>query len=256
MALKFKYAAKEQVPAEHAAFYVERDGAFVLDAEGAVDKSRVDEFRTNNLTLKKQLDDLAKRYEGIDPDAVKTLLADKARLEDEKLIKDGEVEKLVEKRTKAILTDMEKRLQTAEQAASSLSGQLLEKEIDRNIVEAATKLGLRASAIPDIKARARSVFKISGGAIAAVDADGKNPVYGKDGVTPLTFDEWVSRQVVDAPHLFESSAGGGAVGNGSGGVGNRSGKNPFQRGPDWNLTEQMRIQKTDPQLATRLKGAA
>ena len=256
MALKFKYAAKEQVPAEHAAFYVERDGAFVLDAEGAVDKSKVDEFRGNNVALKKQLDELAKRYEGIDPDAVKTLLAEKARLEDEKLVKDGEVEKLVEKRTKAILADMEKRLQTAEQASSSLSGQLLEKEIDRNIVESATKLGLRASAIPDIKARARGVFKISGGAVAAVDADGKSPVYGKDGVTPLTFDEWVSRQVVEAPHLFESSAGGGAVGNGSGGVGGGSAKNPFRRGPDWNLTEQMRIQKTDPRLADRLRSAA
>ena len=54
MPLKFKYQSKEQVPAEHAAFYVERDGAFVLDAEGAVDKSRVDEFRTNNVTLKNQ----------------------------------------------------------------------------------------------------------------------------------------------------------------------------------------------------------
>ena len=256
MALKFKFASKEQIPAEHTALYVERDGAFVLDAEGAVDKSRVDEFRTNNLALKKQLDELAARYEGIDPDAVKTLLADKARLEDEKLIKDGEVEKLVEKRTKAVLGEMEKRLQGAEQQASALSGQLLEKEIERNVVEAATKLGLRASAIPDIKARARSVFKISGGAVAAVEADGATPLYGKDGATPLTFDEWVARQVVDAPHLFESSAGGGAVGNGSGGVGNRSGKNPFRRGPDWNLTEQMRLQKTDPKVAERLRASA
>ena len=40
-ALKFRYKTKDEVPAEHAAFYVERDGAFVLDAEVAVDKSRV-----------------------------------------------------------------------------------------------------------------------------------------------------------------------------------------------------------------------
>src|SRR5438477_13042640 len=76
MALKFKYKSKDEVPAEHSALYVERDGAFVLDAEGAVDKARVDEFRTNNLALKKQLDDLAAKYEGIDPDAVKTVLAE------------------------------------------------------------------------------------------------------------------------------------------------------------------------------------
>ena len=47
MALKFKFKSKDEIPAEHAAFYVERDGAFVLDTEGAVDKSKVDEFRGN-----------------------------------------------------------------------------------------------------------------------------------------------------------------------------------------------------------------
>lgn len=54
MALKFKYKSKEEIPAEHLNFYVERDGAFVLDAEGAVEKSRVDEFRNNNVTLTKR----------------------------------------------------------------------------------------------------------------------------------------------------------------------------------------------------------
>jgi hypothetical protein len=216
----------------------------------------VDEFRTNNLALKNQLAEFAAKYDGIDPDAVKTLLAEKAKLEEEKLIKDGEVEKLVENRTKKILGEMEKRLQGAEQQASSLSAQLLEKEIERNVVEAATKIGLRASAIPDIKLRARSIFKISGGAVLAVDTDGKTPVYGRDGVTPLTFDEWVTRQAVEAPHLFESSAGGGAVGNGSGGVGKHAGKNPFRAGAEWNLTEQMKLQKADPNLAARLRASA
>lgn len=88
----------------------ERQGWFPLsgDAEGAVDKSKVDEFRSNNLALRKQLDDFAAKYEGIDPNSVKTLLAEKAKFEEQKLIKDGEVDKLVEKRTKAILSDMEK----------------------------------------------------------------------------------------------------------------------------------------------------
>jgi hypothetical protein len=255
MALKFKYQSKAEVPEVHAALYVERDGAFVLDAEGAVEKSKVDEFRTNNLALKNQLADLNAKFEGIDPDSVKTLLAEKAKLEEEKLIKDGEVEKLVENRTKKILGEMEKRVVSAEQSAATLSAQLLEKEIERNVVEAATKLGLRATAIPDIKLRARSVFKISGGAISAVESDGQTPVFGRDGVTPLTFDEWVSRQAVEAPHLFETSAGGGAVGHGSGGAGKHAGKNPFAQA-SWNLTEQMKLQKTDPSLAARLKASA
>jgi hypothetical protein len=70
----------------------------------------------------------------------------------------------------------------------------------------------------------------------------------------------VDAQVSEAPHLFESNAGGGAAGNASGGGAsgaraNGSLRNPFRR-ETWNLTEQMRIQKTDPSLAARLKAAA
>ena len=37
MALKFKFKSKDEIPAEHVSLDVERDGAFVLDAEGAVE---------------------------------------------------------------------------------------------------------------------------------------------------------------------------------------------------------------------------
>jgi hypothetical protein len=62
--------------------------------------------------------------------------------------------------------------------------------------------------------------------------------------------------VADAPHLFESNAGGGAAGNGSGGVAgaNRTVSNPFRK-ESWNVTEQMRLLKSDPGLAARLKAA-
>jgi hypothetical protein len=70
----------------------------------------------------------------------------------------------------------------------------------------------------------------------------------------MTLAEWIDTLVSDAPHLFESNVGSGAVGNGSGGVGVR--KNPFRRGADWNMTEQMKLLKTDPQLAAKLKAAA
>jgi hypothetical protein len=54
--------------------------------------------------------------------------------------------------------------------------------------------------------------------------------------------------------LFETSAGGGAASNGSGGAGGNR-RNPFRK-ETWNLTEQMKLQKADPQLAARLKAAA
>ena len=94
------------------------------------------------------------------------------------------------------------------------------------------------------------------GVPTAFEADGQTVRPGKDGVAPMTLEEWVDAQVSEAPHLFESNAGGGAAGNGSGGVGSKGPvKNPFKR-ETWNLTEQMKLQKSDPQLAARLKAAA
>jgi len=255
MPLKFKYKSKEEIPAEHLTFYVERDGAFVLDAEGAVEKYRVDEFRNNNVTLKKQLDELLKKFEGIDPDDARKLFEQRQKLEEGQLLKEGDVEKIVLARVKAAIEPIEKRAQAAEQSAVKVSERLADIEINRAAIVAGSKLGLRASAIPDLTLRARTVFRMVDGKAAAFDADGKTPLYGADGLTPLTLDEWAAKLVVEAPHLFEPNAGGGATGSGSGGAG-YSGKNPFKRGPDWNLTEQMKLTKRDPKLAERLKAAA
>jgi hypothetical protein len=95
----------------------------------------------------------------------------------------------------------------------------------------------------------------------AFEADGQAVKYGRDGVTPMTLEEWVDMQVSEAPHLFESNAGGGGggatsqYGNGSGGAGSKAVRNPFRK-ETWNLTEQMKLQKSDPALAARLRGAA
>ena len=40
MAIKFRAKSNEEIPSELQSLYVERDGAFVLDVEGAVDKAR------------------------------------------------------------------------------------------------------------------------------------------------------------------------------------------------------------------------
>ena len=136
----------------------------------------------------------------------------------------------------------------------NLSGQLTTIQIDQAVVGEATKRGLRPSALTDITARARSVFKLVDRAPRAFEADGQTVRYGRDGVTPMTLAEWVDALVSDAPHLFEANAGGGAAGSGGGVTGNRSVRNPFRK-ETWNVTEQMKIVRNDPQLAARL-GAA
>jgi hypothetical protein len=260
MALKLKYKTKDEVPAELQSIYVERDGEFALDVDGVVDKAKHDEFRNANVALKKELEDQKKRFEGIDPDEVRKLADEKRQLEESQQLKLGEVEKVLENRMKNAKAEWDKQFAAVNAERDSLNGRLTAIQIDQGVTTVATKKGLRPTAIPDITSRARNVFRLVNGAPTAFEADGKTVRVGKDGMTPMTLEEWVDSQVSDAPHLFESNSGGGAAGDASGGGGtsaraNRSVRNPFKR-ETWNVTEQMKLAKTDPQLAARLKAAA
>ena len=257
MALKFKIKSKGEIPAGLEAHYEERDGWWVLDAEGAADKSKLDEFRNTNVALLKERDELKVRFEGIDPDEVRKLATEKKRLEDEQRLKAGEFDKVLEGRLKSAKADWDKQLATVTSERDALNARLVSIQIDQAVVTEATKRGLRATAMQDITSRARSTFRLVNGVPQAFEADGQTLRLGKDGLTPMTLAEWIDTQVSDAPHLFESNAGGGAAGNASGGgaTARASVRKPFRK-ETWNLTEQMKLQKTDPQLAARLKAAA
>jgi hypothetical protein len=251
MSLKYKFATKQEIPAEHQAFYVERDGAWLLDADGVVSQTKLDEFRQNNITLTNQL----KRFEGIDPDAIRQLADDKRKLEEAAQIKAGEVDKVIESRVKAARAEWDKTHGVVVAERDTLTGRLTAIQIDQAVVTEATKRGLRPTALTDITARARVTFKLVNGVPQAFESDGQTVRMGKDGTSPMTLAEWVDALVSDAPHLFEANAGSGAAGSGPGGVGNRSVKNPFRK-ESFNLTEQMKLEKSDPKLAARLKAAA
>jgi len=257
MALKYKYAKREEIPAEVATLYVERDGAFHLDAEGVTDKAKADELRNHNVELRKQLEDLNARFSGIDPEAVKQLSAEKEKLEEEQRLKEGKYQEVLEARLKNAKAEWDKQMSAITGERDSLTSRLTAIQIDQGVITVATKRGLRPTAIPDITARARTVFKLVNGAPRAFEADGSTVRYGRDGVSPMTLEEWVDAQTSDAPHLFESNAGGGAAGNGGGAAAgsNRSVKNPFRK-DTWNFTEQMKLKKSDPALAERLQAAA
>jgi hypothetical protein len=251
MPIKYKYSNLKEIPAEDVRLYVERGGEWILDADVEVGKAKFEEFRANNIALAQQL----KRFEGIDPDAVRQLEVDKQRLEDEQRIKDGKFQEVLDTRLKTARADWEKQHGVVVAERDALHGRLTAIQIDQAVVNEATKRGLRPTAIQDITSRARMTFKLVDGVPQAFD--GEKVRTGKDGVSPMTLAEWVDGLVGDAPHLFEANAGSGAAGSGGGAASAsaRAPRNPFRK-ETWNLTEQMKIQKTDPALAARLKAAA
>jgi hypothetical protein len=250
MALKNKYASAGEVPAELKSYYVERDGAFFLDTER---NALVDELRQSNVNLLKEIATWKQRFDGIDPDAVRQLAADKLKLEEAAQLKAGEFDKVLaaqlERQRVELLTKVHAPVVAERDAMASRLSTML---IDQAAVTEATKRGLRPTAIPDLTSRVRQTFKLVGGVPQAFDGDTLR--VGHDGVSPMTLAEWVSALGTDAPHLFEANAGGGAVGSGTGGVA-RGVVNPFRK-ESWNLTEQTKLLKTDPGLAARLKASA
>ena len=242
--ISYKYNSRNELPTELASYYVEKDGSFFLDAEGVVDNIPLEEIRTSNLALTKERDELRLRFDGIDPDEVRKLAEEKRKLEEAQQLKDGEYDKVVETRVKTLRSELEKQITKLASERDSLHARLSTVQIDQGILTAATKRKLLPTALPDITARARAVFKLVDGMAAAFDSDGKR-LFNADGVTPLSLEEWVNKQVVEAPHLFNNSAGGATADSTPRNDGNSgadpSMKNPFTK-KHWNLTEQMRLQ--------------
>jgi hypothetical protein len=162
------------------------------------------------------------------------------------------VEKVFANRLQSAKADWDKQLGAVAAERDALNARLAAIQIDQAVVNEASKRGLRGTAAADVMARARNVFRLVNGCPTPFEANGQTVRAGKDGVSPMNLAEWVDSLVADAPHLFEANVGGGAVASG-GNVGSRT--NPFRR-ESWNVTEQMVLMRTDPQLAERLRAAA
>ena len=57
MSLKYKAKTKDEIPPEHQSLYVERDGVWTLNVDGALDKSDFPELHTTDVTLMNQIRD-------------------------------------------------------------------------------------------------------------------------------------------------------------------------------------------------------
>ncbi len=207
MSLKAIVDSLDAVEEAFRPLYVEKDGKFHVTIDGLVPKTRVDEFRDNNLTLKRQMDELTARYDGIDPDVARELAAKAAKDRDKKLIDAGKVEELLAERVGAMKGDYEKTLKAEQDAKAALTRQLEGLVIDNAIRDAAAKTGVRSTAVDDVLLRGRMLYKLQDG--KAVPMDGDKVIFGKSG-DAMPIEEWVSTLVEKAPHLFEPSNGAGS----------------------------------------------
>lgn len=286
--LKFKVESLDEVEEKYRDLYEKKtvkgkDGKtpedwYFLKVEGAIapevlatEKKKVADFRMNNTKLAKRLTQVVETI-GVEHEEGIENLTDDDLVEKitEKLKEKGgeggaksaeEIAKLVDAKVGTFRSQMDAQVKklTKERDEALAGATSAQKNFERvsletNVLGEASKRGLKPTAHADIMNRARGVFKMVDGKLVAYDSDGETQLYGADGATGLTIEEWIESQASkDAIHLFEGNSGGGAPG-GSGGAG----RNGVQRGPNpwkkesFNVTRQMEQIRKDPVAARRL----
>jgi len=159
------------------------------------------------------------QFEGIDIEAVKGLLSRAGQDEETKLLTEGKVDEVFNKRTERLRGDFDKQLKAVSaraEKAESFAAKFQGKVLGDSVRGAALKAGALPEATDDIILRAKGVFSLNEeGEAVAVDESGQT-ILGKDGKTPLTPLEWAESLRESAPHLWPRASGTNAPGGGSG----------------------------------------
>lgn len=219
---------KENIPANLTDYYIEADdGKFVLDVDNSDYKTRIAEFRDNNVKLSQrneELEKVAETFKDLDASEARKAIAKVKEYDKDPPKNAEEVEKEVESRVAKLRDEHEQQVQklserakTAEDSIGGLQGRLQSLAIKDGVL---TGLGAIAQIVSgaenDVSTRAAKVwhYDLEKSQLVARDAEGR-AMYGKDGVTPLTVDEWGKDLVKTASHLFTENRGGGGTGSGS-----------------------------------------
>lgn len=217
MALKPVIHALEEVPEAFRTEYVKQaDGTFVLDTnvEEHPALHGLKSALTNVRTELKQTKDEVSKYSGIDPERYRTLQEQERKIKEGELIAAGKMDELVALRTTALRESLQAETVSERNKREALERQLNTLVIDNAVQVAASKLGVKKTALDDVLNRARQTFRTVEGQAVAYKGDA--PVYAKDGVSMLGIEEWLSALPQTASHLFEDSTGSGAPGGNSG----------------------------------------
>lgn len=189
-------------------------------------EASVSGLKTKNTELLGKLKDTSTKltqfetqFDGIDIDAVKGLLSRAGQDEETKLLTEGKVDEVFNRRTERLRGDYDKQLKAISERAEkaeSFAAKFQGKVLGDSVRGAALKAGALPEATDDIILRAKGVFTLNeDGDAVAVDESGQ-VILGKDGKTPLTPLEWAESLRESAPHLWPRASGTFAPGGGGG----------------------------------------
>lgn len=218
----------DDVPEALHDLYEPHDGKYVLALEGVDDHPGVASLRNAYRKEKERRGEVAQKLEALrgqlgdiadmDPEELRANLTKLQQIEDKQLIDSGKIEELLAQRVERMRKDHERQmaalqvqLQEKDGALGKTSARLSEVLVDHAIAAAASKAGVRSTAMPDVLNRGRAVYRLVDDQVVPLDKDG-NVIAGKNPAAAMDMEEWLSGLAGDAPHLFEASTGAGAPG--------------------------------------------
>lgn len=198
----------EKLPEPVRAEYKEQDGQFVLQVDGMTLDSEVEqinarlaEFRDNNVKLLKD----AKRFEGVDIDALKAAQNELSTLKKAGVSKPDDLQAAIAQ----ALAPVQSRLEAMEQAKRAAETALENKNFEDRLWSVGAKAGVDELYREDYINRAKKVFKFKEGDLVAERNEA--PIYSKkknNTTAPLTPEEWTMEWLpTEAPGFFKSSKG-------------------------------------------------
>lgn len=173
-----------------------------LDKEVGGLKSKRDEL----LDAQRKMKDQLKQYEDIDPERARKLEAQLAENEEARLIADGKIDEVLDKRTERMRSEFERKLQETTQAAEQAKsfadrfrGRVMSDEMHR----VADAVGMRPEAVADAVNRASPLFEVNDeGQVVPRDPNERD---ADD--KPLSLKAWAESLKEAAPHLFHQPEG-------------------------------------------------
>ena len=255
------YKTKEEIPAEFASLFTERNGQWEMtQVEGVkttADVERVQVGATQERTAHAETKAKLKTYtDAFGDKKVEDINKDLDRIPELEASSGGEIDKdkidtLVDARVRREMAPIQREnetLKTENGELKSSVGDFETKDKSRTIRDGLRKAGtdakMEGGAIDDLL-RYESEFEIDA-AGAVVTKEGSSFTVG---VEPNAF---VTDMKDKRPHWWGPSHGGGAGGNQGGATG---GENPFSH-KHWNLTKQGAVVRADPAKAEQLAKSA
>lgn len=171
------------------------------------------------LDEKKKADAKLKEFDNYDFDAANEAMSFLENNKDAKLIKDGKVDELIEKKTSALQSDHEAAVSelNGKLQSSDTRGDLYEnlyrtKMVEDALRDAAVTAKVRTKAVADVLLKGRSIFSLAeDGSVEARGQDGKLLKTVDDKV--LTTSNWIDGLKKTSPHYWPDSKGAGADGS-------------------------------------------